>query len=108
MATIHVRRSHRLPVEHLRRTAEALATRMERRHAVRWCWDGDSLELSAPPGPASGARGRVTVRDGDVAIEIHLSLALSPLKGMVERRLSAKLDEILAGGVAGDDELRAA
>lgn len=95
MSTIRIRRSHRLPSEHVRRTAENLARRIEVRHAVRWRWEGDAIELHAPPGPASGARGRVTVGDGDVAIEIHLPLALFPLKGMVERRLSAKLDEIL-------------
>jgi putative polyhydroxyalkanoate system protein len=95
MATIRIRRSHRLPSEHVRRTAEAVARRIEQRHAVRWRWEGDAIELDAPPGPARGARGRVTVGDADVAIEIHLPLALFPLKGMVERRLSAKLDELL-------------
>lgn len=95
MSTIRIRRSHGLPAEHLRRTAETLARRIEQRHAVRWRWEGDAIELHAPPGPASGARGRVTVGEGDVAIEIHLPLSLFPLKGMVERRLSAKLDELL-------------
>jgi putative polyhydroxyalkanoate system protein len=95
MSTIRIRRAHGLPSAQVRRTAETLARRIEQRHAVRWRWDGDAIELSAPPGPASGARGRVTVGEGDVAIEIHLPLALFPLKGMVERRLTAKLDEIL-------------
>lgn len=95
MSTIRIRRSHALPSAQVRRTAETLARRIEQRHAVRWRWEGDAIELAAPPGPASGARGRVTVGDGDVAIEIHLPLALFPLKGMVERRIVAKLDEIL-------------
>jgi putative polyhydroxyalkanoate system protein len=95
MSTIRIRRPHVLPSEHLRRTAESLARRIEQRHAVRWRWDGDAIELHAPPGPARGARGRVTVGDGDVVIEIHLPLSLFPLKGLVERRIVAKLDELL-------------
>lgn len=95
MSTIRIRRSHGLSATQVRRTAEALARRIEQRHDVRWRWEGDAIELQAPPGPVSGARGRVTVGEGDVAIEIHLPLSLFPLKGMVERRLTAKLDEIL-------------
>lgn len=95
MATIRIRRSHRLSSHDARHRAEALARRFEARLAVRWQWQGDSMELVAPRGPASGTRGRVTLGAGDVAIEIHLPLALSPVKGMVERRLSAKLDELL-------------
>jgi putative polyhydroxyalkanoate system protein len=98
MSTIRIHRSHGLPSEQVRRTAEAVARRIEQRHSVRWRWEGDAIELQAPPGPVSGARGRVTVGEGDVAIEIHLPLSLTPLKGMVERRVSAKLDELL--GVA--------
>jgi putative polyhydroxyalkanoate system protein len=95
MATIRIRRSHALPSDHVRRTAESLARRIEQRLAVRWRWDGDAIELHAPQGPASGARGRVTVGNGDVAIEIHLPLSLFPLKVLVERRIVAKLDELL-------------
>jgi putative polyhydroxyalkanoate system protein len=95
MATIRIRRSHRLPHAHVRHTAESLARRIEQRHAVVWRWDGDALVLRAPRGPASGASGRVMVGEGDVAIEIHLPLALFPFKGLVERRLAEKLDQIL-------------
>lgn len=95
MPTIHIRRAHGLSSAEARSTAEGLARRIEQKHAVRWRWEGDAIELKAPPGPASGARGRVTVAEGAVAIEVHLPLALYALKGMVERRLLAKLDEIL-------------
>ena len=80
----------------MRRTAEAIARRIEARHAVRWRWQGDAMELVAPAGIASGARGRLTVGDGDVTIEVHLPLALSPLRGMIERQLVARLDRVLA------------
>ena len=93
MATIRIHREHQQTLSALRGTAEAIARRIEARHAVRWQWEGDSMELTA----AIGARGRVTIGAGDVAIEIHLPLALSPARGMVERRVAAKLDAILGG-----------
>ncbi len=95
MSTIRIQRAHRQTVGALRRAAEAIACRIAQRHDVRWRWQGDSMELTAPPGIAGGTRGRVTIDDADVAIEIHLPLALAPARGMVERRLSAKLDVIL-------------
>ncbi len=95
MSIIRIHRAHRLSRDHARRTAEAVARRLEQRHPMSWSWQGDSLELTAPSGPARGARGRVTIADADLAIELHLPLALSPLRGLVERRLSAKLDELL-------------
>jgi putative polyhydroxyalkanoate system protein len=97
MSTIRIQRAHRQTLSAMRRTAEAIARRIALRHDVRWSWQGDSMELVAPPGLAAGARGRVTLSDADVAIEIHLPLALSPARGMVERKLTAKLDVILGG-----------
>jgi putative polyhydroxyalkanoate system protein len=95
MSTIRISRPHRLTRDHARRTAEAVARRLEARHPVSWSWQGDSLELSAPAGPARGARGRVTIEDRNLAIELHLPLALFPLRSLVEKRLTAKLDELL-------------
>ena len=77
----------------MRRVAEDVARRIERRHAVSWHWLGDTMELAAAAG---GARGRVTIGDDDVAIEIHLPLAFSPVRGMLERTVAAKLDALLA------------
>jgi putative polyhydroxyalkanoate system protein len=95
MSTIRIQRAHRLTLCAMRHTVETIARGIEERHAVRWRWHGDSMELVAPPGIAAGARGRVTIDDADVAIEVSLPLALSAARGMVERRLTAKLDVIL-------------
>ncbi len=95
MPTIRIQRPHRLSLGEVRGKAESIARRIEQRHAVRWTWQGDSIELTAPAGLASGARGRVTIGAGDVAVEIHLPLALYPARGMVERRITEKLDAIL-------------
>ena len=95
MSTIRILRAHRRTLCAMRTTVEDIARGIEQRHAVRWRWQGDSMELVAPPGIAAGARGRVTIGDADVAIEIKLPLALAAARGMVERRLTAKLHVIL-------------
>ena len=95
MATIVIRRAHRLSLPEARHTAERLARRVEQRHDVSWRWEGDSIELTAPPGLARGATGRVTLDDDEVAIEIHLPLALRPVKRLVETELRSKLDAVL-------------
>lgn len=95
MSTIRIHRRHELSPSAVRHKAESVARRIEQRHDVRWRWEGDSLELSAPTGLASGTHGRVTIGQRDVAIELHLSLALRPVRRLVERELAAKLEEFL-------------
>ena len=86
MSTIRIQRAHRQTLTALRRTAEAIARRIEQRHDVRWRWMGDSMELTAPPGIAGGARGRDHRRRGRGHRASHLPLALFPARGMVERK----------------------
>ena len=47
MATIRIHRAHQQTLSDLRGTAEAIARRIQARHAVSWRWQGDSMELTA-------------------------------------------------------------
>ena len=97
MSTIRLKQSHRQPTSELRARAENVARRIAERHAVSWRWDGDALELVAPSGMASGTRGRVTIGEADVAIEVELPLLLRPMRRLVERQLVARVSALLAG-----------
>jgi hypothetical protein len=96
MSTIRVERSHTMPVVAVRSKAEAIARRIEARHAVSWAWDGDHMNLVAPDGIASGTRGRVTIGAANVAVELHLPFALRPVRRMVEQQLEARLAALLS------------
>ena len=96
MATILIRRQHKLSYTNLRTRAEAVARRIEQRHNVSWRWEGDSMKLSAPGGLAKGASGTVRVGHQDVHIGIVLPLALRPVRGVVEGPLEERLDALLA------------
>ena len=96
MATIQIRRPHRLPLAEVRQRAEHLARRIEQRLSVVWRWETDDLlQLTAPPGPASGARGQVRLTPGQVDIEVDLPFALRPARRLLEGKLNDKLDALL-------------
>ena len=95
MATISIRRPHRLAHEDVKKKAEALARRIETKHQVSWRWEGENLRLTAPPGPARGATGLVRVTPELVSIDIDLPIFLRPVRRMVESRLLDKLDRLL-------------
>lgn len=95
MASIQILRRHQLSHQEARARAEELARRVERRLAVSWHWEGDSMRLMGPPGLASKAQGVVNLVPGQVQIEIDLPLALRPMKGILEGKLRDKLDLLL-------------
>jgi putative polyhydroxyalkanoate system protein len=92
MATIDIRRRHKLGLSKARAAAVAVAKRLEERIGVRYGWEGDDLTLERP-----GATGRFRIREDEVHVEIDLGLPLRPLKGRVTQRVHDYLDEFFAG-----------
>lgn len=96
MSTIRIHRRHELSEDLVRSRAEQFARKIQERLQVAWHWEGEHLLLKAPPGPARGAHGRVTMTPRNVSIEIALPLALRPVKSLVESKLQQKLDLLLS------------
>ncbi len=90
MAQIDVRRRHNLGKEKARETAESLARELEDRLDARYRWDGDVLVFER-----KGAKGRLAVTEDEVHLTIELGLVLRPMKGTIERHVTAYLDERL-------------
>jgi putative polyhydroxyalkanoate system protein len=95
MATIDIRRAHTLDKDEAKKRAEALAKSLEEKMGIRWHWDGDRIRFDAPGGMAKGSSGSVYVDPKDVRVEVDLPFLLRPAKGMVESKISQKLDELL-------------
>jgi putative polyhydroxyalkanoate system protein len=95
VASIVLRRRHGLPLAEARRRAETFASRLQHRLSVLWRWQGDEMHLVAPPGPASGTHGVVTVAASEVVVKIHLPFALRPMRSVVEGKLRDKLDALI-------------
>ncbi len=95
MATIEVRRSHKLSTEEARKRAEELARSLEEKLGLKWSWQGDRLVFSAPGGAARGTEGSVEVTSAEVTVKIDLPFMLRMVKGKVEAKVAEKLDKLL-------------
>jgi putative polyhydroxyalkanoate system protein len=98
MATIDMRRKHKLSREQTRAKAEELARGMEQKLGIRWKWQGEAITFDTPAGVAKGTSGQVLVSDEEVRVQIDLPLLLRALKGMVEGKVKERLDEVVGPG----------
>lgn len=92
MANIDIRRKHGLTRERARTSVEEVARELKSRLEADYAWHGDSLHFKR-----SGASGSIDVDDEEVAIHIKLGLALTPMKGTIEKVIRQNLDAALAG-----------
>lgn len=90
MATIHVKKKHHLDNEHLRREVENLAKKLSKELSMDYHWEQDRLLFER-----TGAKGHIQIGDGEVEILINLGLIFLPLKGTVEKTVTAYLNERL-------------
>jgi putative polyhydroxyalkanoate system protein len=95
MATIDISRSHTLDKDEARKRAEQLAKSMEEKLGIRWRWEGDRIKFDAASGAAKGATGTVSVDTSNVRVEVDLPFMLRPMKGMVESKITDKLDKLI-------------
>jgi putative polyhydroxyalkanoate system protein len=95
MATIDITRAHTLSKDDAKKRAEDLAKSLEAKLELKWRWDGDSIRFDAPSGVAKGTKGEVAVTDKDVRVTIDLPFLLKVMKGMVESKVTEKLNALL-------------
>jgi putative polyhydroxyalkanoate system protein len=95
MATIDVRRSHKLEIATAKERAEELAKDMQSKMGIQWRWDGDRIRFDAPSGMAKGVTGTVSVSTSEVRVEIDLPFLMRPMKGMVEGKVNEKLNKLI-------------
>ncbi|MGB5834228.1 MAG: polyhydroxyalkanoic acid system family protein, partial [Thiohalocapsa sp.] len=96
MSKIQVRRTHNLGVAGARTEVERIARRVQDDYGADCAWHGDTLWFSR-----SGVNGQITVSDTDLDLTIKLGLLYSAMKGQIEDRIVAKLDQNLARHLDG-------
>lgn len=96
MATIDISRSHTLDKDEAKKRAESLAKGMEEKLGIRWQWDGDQIRFDAPSGAAKGATGTVAVDPTTVRVQVDLPFMLRAVKGMIESKITEKLDGLIS------------
>lgn len=98
MSKIQVTRRHDWGIEGARAEVQRIAERMRQEFGADYAWDGDRLRFWR-----SGIHGRIDITDDGLDLRIKLGLLLSPMKGQIEQRIVAKIDEKLARRHGGDD-----
>lgn len=92
MANIRIKQKHALGREDARAKVEDVARDLKSRLKADYSWHGDSLQFKR-----SGASGSIDVGDDLVEINIKLGLALTPMKGMIEKEIQKNLLAALEG-----------
>lgn len=87
MATIKVRREHRLGTEKACATVEHLARRLKQELGADYRWEGSTLKFSR-----SGATGHIDVTDTSVEVEVRLGMLLGPLKNSIQKTIEEEID----------------
>jgi putative polyhydroxyalkanoate system protein len=95
MATIDIRRNHKLSIEDAKAKAEELAKSMEQKLGLTWSWVGNAIEFSAPSGAAKGTKGAVSVTSAEVRVTVDLPFMLRVMKGSIESKIHEKLNQLL-------------
>ncbi len=91
MSEIHIVRSHQLGLEVARAEVERIAQRVQEEHGASYAWDGDILSFKR-----SGVSGWIEVQPDSINLKVKLGLLLTAIKGQLEARLAAKIDDALA------------
>jgi putative polyhydroxyalkanoate system protein len=60
-----------------------------------WKWEGDVIVFDAPSGAAKGTKGKVSVANSEVRVEVDLPFMLRMLKGTIESKIEEKLGQLL-------------
>ncbi|MFO0676419.1 MAG: polyhydroxyalkanoic acid system family protein [Polyangiaceae bacterium] len=91
MATIDIKRSHKLDKTDAKTKAEEVAKNLETKIGIEWKWEGDTIRFDTPKGAAKGVKGELRVSDNDVHVLVDLPFLLRAIKGTVEDKINEKL-----------------
>ena len=90
MATIHIKRTHKLDQEHIRQEVQNLADKLTNELGVSCQWQDERLHFER-----TGAKGDIEIGEGYLQFKLKLGMLLSPLKGKIESSVVEYLDEHL-------------
>lgn len=95
MATIHLRRQHRLGASRARGLADDIARQLERDYGVTHRWRNSVLQFRR-----SGISGRLQVAEDALDLRLELGMMMRPFRDRIEAAVATRLDALLddAGG----------
>jgi putative polyhydroxyalkanoate system protein len=91
MPKVIVTKKHGLSVAEAQKKVDTFVDGIKKKYEINGAWSGDRYNFTR-----TGASGFVRVTEGKIAVEVDLSLMLSPLKSKVEDRVRQALDKEFA------------
>lgn len=92
MASIDIRRPHRLSQSEAHAVIDKVAARMREKFEVKTQWHNDTALAFERP----GINGQIAIGGDEIHVSAQLGMLFSPLKGMIEQEIRRKLDEHFA------------
>lgn len=88
---LKISRTHAEPEAEVRDRLGRMEERLRTKYGAQTRWlDDTTMSIGAP-----GVRGQLTVQPGELAVDLDLSVVLTPLRGRIERELAKELDSVL-------------
>ncbi len=82
MSQIHIKQKHTLPIGEARKRVEAIARDLQREYKINYAWKGERLLFKR-----QGVTGYLELGEGFIELKIKLGLALSPMRGKIEKTI---------------------
>ncbi|QAU23586.1 polyhydroxyalkanoic acid synthase [Dyella sp. M7H15-1] len=92
MASIDIRRPHRLSQSEAHAVIDKVAARMREKFEVKTQWENDTAMAFERP----GISGQIAISSNEIHVSARLGMLFFPLKGMIEQEIRRKLDEHFA------------
>jgi putative polyhydroxyalkanoate system protein len=92
MASIDIRRPHRLSPSDAHAVIDKVAARMREKFEVKTQWQNNGTLAFERP----GINGKIAIGRDEIHVSAQLGMLFSPLKGMIEQEIRRKLDEHFA------------
>ncbi len=83
-------RDHNLGLEEARRRVDEIAAELYKRYQLRSVWEGDHMRVTG-----THVKGRISVAEDEVHIDLKLGLALAMLAGPIRAGIQQAMDEHL-------------
>jgi len=92
MASIDIRRQHRLSLEAAISRVEEMSSRIIARYDLQCRWHECTAYLQR-----DGLQGRIDIGPGEIRVRAELGLMLGMLKATIQREIEQELDAVFAG-----------
>lgn len=97
MANINITYNHSLPIAEAKGRIELFIHEIQQQLGLSWEWESDQVVVfNSTTGLTKGIKGKLTLNNKDVSVEIDLPIMLKPMKSMVEGQIKQKLQEKLS------------